>query len=99
MTVTATSELFLFGGFRYTTRSASSDLYLFSTRDLSTTLLQTSGAVPDPRFLHGAVLIENTLLICGGTSTRSGGQNLRNPGSLYLLNLGMSDLFTKFGTS
>jgi hypothetical protein len=85
-TATAAGEFFLFGGWVY--GGASSDLYVFSTRDFSTTLLQTSGEVPAPRFGHGAALIGTTLLICGGYS----GRNTLNHDSVYLLNLGTSDL-------
>jgi hypothetical protein len=91
-TATAAGELFLFGGFiGHVHRRASSDLYVFSMRDFSTTLLQTSGEVPTPRAGHGATLIGTTLLICGGT-TNFGDQYALNHDSLYLLNLGMSDI-------
>ncbi|KAN0105725.1 hypothetical protein V8E52_010737 [Russula decolorans] len=63
-TATGAGELFLFGGWAH--GCASSDVYVFSTRDFSATLLQTSGEVPTPRFSHGAALIGTTLLICGG---------------------------------
>jgi hypothetical protein len=85
-TATAAGELFLFGGWVHCL--ASSDLYVFSTRDFSTTLLQTSGEFPNPRYGHGSALIGTTLLICGGY----GGQNKLNHDSVYLLNLGTSDL-------
>jgi hypothetical protein len=88
-TATATGQLFLFGGWVH--GRASSSLYVFSTRDFSTTLLQTSGEVPAPRARHGATHIGTTLLIFGG-KTDSGDQHLLNHDSLYLLNLGMSDL-------
>src|SRR5882757_2273729 len=87
-TATATGELFLFGGCVH--GRPSSDLHLFSTRDFSTTLLQTSGEVPSPRYSHGSALIGTTLLICGGTT--SGHDNVLNYDSLYLLNLGTSHL-------
>jgi Kelch motif len=85
-TATAAGELFLFGGWVH--GGENSDLYVFSTRDFSTTLLQTSGEVPAPSGGHGAALIGTTLLICGGY----GNQNTLNHDSLYLLNLGTSDL-------
>ena len=91
-TLTATAnvagELFLFGGLEHG-GCASSDLYVFSTLDLTTTLLQTSGEVPTPRYAHGAALIGTTLLICGGKMKV--GQGVPNHDSLYLLNLGTSD--------
>ena len=87
-TATATGELFLFGG--YVHGCASSDLYVFSTRDFSTTLLQTSGEVPTPRYAHGTALIGTTLLICGGTRN-IGDRNVPNHDSHYLLNLGTLD--------
>jgi Kelch motif len=86
-TATAAGELFLFGGFVHGV--ASGDLYVLSTRDFSTTLLQTSGEVPGPRAGHVATLIGTTLLICGG---KVAGQHVLNHDSLYLLNLGTSDL-------
>jgi hypothetical protein len=92
-TATVAGELFLFGG--YVHGCASSDLYIFSTRDFSTTLLQTSGEVPTPRAAHGAALIGTTLLICGGKTNGKanfGDQNVISHDSLYLLNLGTSDL-------
>jgi hypothetical protein len=92
-TATAAGELFLFGGFiGHVHRCASSDLYVFSTRDFSTTLLQTTGEVPTPRAAHGAALIgTTTLLVCGGKPNPDD-QNVVNDDSLYLLNLGTSDL-------
>ena len=88
-TATPLSELFLFGG--YVHGCASGDLYVLSTRDFSTTLLQTSGEVPVPRAGHGAALIGTTFLICGGKTDR-GYQYVLNHDSLYLLSLGTSDL-------
>ena len=89
-TANATCGLFLFGG--YVRGSAGNDLYSLSTRDFSTTLLQTSGEVPQPRAAHGASLIgTTTLLVCGG-KTSYGDQNVLNHDSLYLLNLGTSYL-------
>jgi Galactose oxidase, central domain len=87
-TTTIAGELFLFGG--YVHGRASSGLYVLSTRDLSTTLLQTSGDVPTPRYSHGAALIGTTLLICGGKTGPGDSDNVPNRDSLYLLNLGTS---------
>jgi hypothetical protein len=72
---TAAGELFLFGGYIDTSRSINNDLYVFSTRDFSATLLQASGDVPSSRFGHCAVLTSTTLLIWGGRDIRVSDQN------------------------
>ncbi|KAI0267960.1 hypothetical protein BGY98DRAFT_925341 [Russula aff. rugulosa BPL654] len=84
---TAAGELFLFGG--DVRDCASSDLYVISTRDFSTTLLQTSGEIPTPRWAHSTALIGTTLLICGGQQKVR--ERMPNHDTLYLLNLGTSD--------
>jgi hypothetical protein len=89
---TVPGELFLFGGYVFRSDSPSSDLYVISTRDFSTTLLQTSGDIPSPRFGHRAVLTGTTLSIWGGTSDDSEDAS-GSDDSFYLLNLGTSDLF------
>ncbi len=89
-TATTAGELFLFGGYAH--GSPHNDLYVFSTRDFSATLLQTSGETPSPRCAHGAALTSTHLLVWGGWT---GNKNVQHQGyddSLYLLNLGMSDL-------
>ncbi|KAF8489448.1 hypothetical protein F5888DRAFT_1929890 [Russula emetica] len=86
-TATAAGELFLFGGYAH--GSAKNDLHLFSTRDFSTTLLETSGEVPSPRTSHGAALASNNLLVWGGI-TNFRDRNVPNrdqDGSLYILDL------------
>src|SRR6266436_2772034 len=89
-TATATGELFLFGG--STDSSAHNDLHVFSTRDFSTTLLQTTGESPSPRDGHGTALTSTLLFIwCGRTNFSGKSQDFDD--SLYLLNFGMSDLF------
>ena len=88
-TATAAGELFLFGG--VVDDCASSDLYVISTRDFSTTLLQTSGEVPTPRCAHRAALIGTTLLVCGGETKAT--KSVPDHDSLYLLNLGTLDPF------
>jgi Galactose oxidase, central domain len=92
---TASGELFLFGGYEHRSRSPSNDLYVISTRDFSTTLLQTSGDVPTPRYGHHAVLTSTSTLLSWGGKTKHGDQirqNQAHSGSLFLLNLGTSDL-------
>ena len=69
---------------------------MISTRDFSTTLLQTSGDVPSPRYGHRAVLTSTILMIWGGGEKNVRDQNKQNQAvdnSLYLLNLGTPDLF------
>jgi Galactose oxidase, central domain len=61
---TAAGELFLFGG--YLSQFASSDVYVFSTRDFSTTLLQTSGEVPAPRYAHRTAHIGTGKILFNG---------------------------------
>ncbi|GJE87566.1 hypothetical protein PsYK624_036490 [Phanerochaete sordida] len=86
-TATATGELFLFGGLvRETVRN---DLYLFSTRDLSATLLQTAGEIPSPRVGHASALVGSVLIVWGGdtkTSNKAKPTDKQDDG-LYLLNL------------
>ena len=91
-TATAAGELFLFGGIAHDRDGGhiGNDLYVISTRDFSTTLLQANGDVPGPRCAHHAVLTGTLLLIWGG-STDSTEQN--DDDSFYLLNLGTSALF------
>jgi hypothetical protein len=94
--VTSASELFLFGGFVHRSQSASNDLYVISTRDFSTTPFKTSGDVPNPRYGHRAVLTSTSLLIWGGMTNFL--ENAHDH-SLYVLNLGTSDLFDVKGYS
>ena len=93
--VTAASELFLFGGYVHSSETPSNDLYAVSTQDVSATFLKTSGDVPSPRFAHDAALTNTTLFIWGGW-TDFNDQDAQRPGhddSLYVLNIGTSDLF------
>ncbi|PCH33914.1 hypothetical protein WOLCODRAFT_22329 [Wolfiporia cocos MD-104 SS10] len=84
---TSSGELFLFGGLvRETVRN---DLYLLSTRDLSATLLQTSGEIPSPRVGHASAIVGSVLIVWGGDTKTN---NKARPGDkqddgLYLLNL------------
>jgi len=86
---TSAGELFLFGGLGPRS-SKSNDLYVISSRDFSTTPFKTSGDVPNPRYGHCAVLTSTFLLIWGGMTNF--GEKAPDD-SLYVLNLGTSDLF------
>jgi hypothetical protein len=90
---TAAGEVFLFGG--STQDHIYNDLYMISTRDFSTTLLNTSGDIPSPRYGVHAVLTSTILLIWGGTTKFShrNEQSQSDDDSVYLLNLSTSDLF------
>ena len=95
-TATAAGELFLFGGYVYSASSTSNDLYVISTQDFSITPLQSSGDVPSPRYGHRAVFTNTTLLIWGGIQSINDQSAPDN--SLYLLNLGTSDLLKPIPT-
>ena len=91
---TAAGKLYLFGGYDPGSKTSSNDLYVISTRDFSTTLLQTSGDVPSPRYGHTAAVTGTTLLIWGGADfIHQNAQNPSNDDSFYLLDLGTSDPF------
>jgi Galactose oxidase, central domain len=88
-TGTSSGELFLFGGL--VRETARNDLYLFSTRDLSATLLQTGGELPSPRVGHASALVSSVLIVWGGdtkTDPKSKPTDNQDDG-LYLLNLGV----------
>jgi hypothetical protein len=85
---TQNGDLFLFGGL--VREAACNDLYLFSTRDLSATLLQTGGEIPSPRVGHASALVSSVLIVWGGdtkTDPKSNPTDKQDDG-LYLLNLG-----------
>jgi len=90
-TATAAGELFLFGG--EADGSLRNDLYVFSTRDFSTTLLYTSGETPSRRGGHGVALTSTLLFVWGGWTVANNVNDQHYDDSLYLLNFGMSDLF------
>jgi hypothetical protein len=88
-TPTANGDLYIFGGL--VRESARNDLYLFSTRDQSATLLQTTGDSPSPRVGHASALVSNVLIVWGGdtkTDPKSKPTDKQDD-SLYLLNHGM----------
>ncbi|EGO04494.1 hypothetical protein SERLA73DRAFT_82409 [Serpula lacrymans var. lacrymans S7.3] len=84
---TSSGELYLFGGL--VRESARNDLYVFSTRDLSATLMQTAGEIPSSRVGHASALVSNVLVVWGGdtkTDPQSKSTDKQDDG-LYLLNL------------
>ena len=64
------------------------DLYRFSTRDRSATLLQTAGDIPSRRSGHASALVSNVLVLWGGNTKRNGHTEDYDK-RLYTLNLGM----------
>ncbi|KAI6136483.1 hypothetical protein F5141DRAFT_1074919 [Pisolithus sp. B1] len=86
-TATATGELYLFGGL--VREAARNDLYLFSTRDLSATLIQTTGEVPSPRVGHASAIVSSVLIVWGGDTKTEPTANPaeKQDDGLYLLNL------------
>lgn len=87
-TATASGELYLFGGL--VRETARNDLYLFSTRDLSATLVQTAGEIPSSRVGHASAIVSSVLIIWGGDTKTdpSSDQSEKQDDGLYLLNLG-----------
>ena len=83
-------QLFLSGG--HTHGTIRNGLYVISTRDVSTTLLQTSGQVPNARYGHRAALTSTVLLIWGGITSGEVMQNQDHGDSFWLLNLGTLNL-------
>ena len=98
-TATATGELFLFGGLVGT--NVRNDLYLFSTRDLSATMLQTAGEIPSPRVLHASALVGSVLIVWGGDtkSHNKAKTGEKQDDGLYLLNLGVFHIHCLLYTS
>ncbi|KAG6911578.1 hypothetical protein DXG01_011881 [Tephrocybe rancida] len=84
-TATATGDLYLFGGL--VREVARNDLYLFSTRDNSATLLQTGGEVPSARVGHASALVSNVLIVWGGDTKPDPKSKEKQDDGLYLLNL------------
>ena len=82
----ANGELYIFGGL--VKESARNDVYLFSTRDNSASLLQTTGSAPSPRMGHASALVGDALIVWGGDTN----PDLTSPidkhdNGLYLLSL------------
>ncbi|OJA16234.1 hypothetical protein AZE42_00038 [Rhizopogon vesiculosus] len=86
-TATTSGELYLFGGL--VRETARNDLYLFSTRDLSATLVQTAGEIPSPRVGHASAIVSSVLIVWGGDTKTDPMTNQaeKQDDGLYLLNL------------
>ncbi|KAI6047790.1 hypothetical protein EDC04DRAFT_22546 [Pisolithus marmoratus] len=86
-TATATGELYLFGGL--VREAARNDLYLFSTRDLTATLVHTTGEIPSPRVGHASAIVSSVLIVWGGDTKTDATANPaeKQDDGLYLLNL------------
>lgn len=69
--------------------AARNDLYLFSTRDLSATLVQTTGEIPSPRVGHASAIVSSVLIVWGGDTKTEPTANPaeKQDDGLYLLNL------------
>jgi len=87
-TATTNGDLFLFGGL--VREAARNDLYSFSTRDMTSTLLQTAGELPSARVGHACALVSNVLIVWGGDTKADikSKQTDKQDDALYLLNLG-----------
>jgi hypothetical protein len=82
-TATNSGELFLFGGLVH--GEVQNDVYLISTRELSATMLQTTGEIPSPRVGHASALVGSVLIVWGGDTKTNNKSNTDD--GLYLLNL------------
>ncbi|KIY66021.1 hypothetical protein CYLTODRAFT_399414 [Cylindrobasidium torrendii FP15055 ss-10] len=87
-TCTHTGDLYLFGGL-VRGDTVTNDLFLFNTRDYTSTLIQTEGEIPSERVGHASAVVSNVLIVWGGdtkSSPRSQPTDKLDAG-LYLLNL------------
>ncbi|KAG9043783.1 Negative regulator of mitotic exit [Tulasnella sp. UAMH 9824] len=95
-TSAASGELFLFGGLAE--GEIKNDLYSFSTRDLSVTLIETEGDIPPPRVGHASALAGGMLIVWGGVTDYEANPNVLPDDALYLLNL-KAKQWTRVATS
>lgn len=86
-TATPSGDLYIFGGL--VRESARNDLYLFSARDYSATLMQTGGEIPSPRVGHASAIVSNVLIVWGGDTKTDlkAKMNEKQDDGIYLLNL------------
>jgi len=79
-------ELFLFGGL--VRETARNDVYVLSSHNNTTSLIQTTGMAPTPRMGHASALVSNVLIVWGGdTNTDPTLPAAKIDNGLYLLNL------------
>ncbi|KAG8938708.1 Negative regulator of mitotic exit, partial [Tulasnella sp. 419] len=83
----ATGELFLFGGL--IREQPKNDLYSFSIRDLSATLIETKGEIPPARVGHASAIVSSVLIVWGGDTKTNDSE--QQDDALYLLNLGTKE--------
>ena len=82
----ANGELYIFGGL--VKESARNDVYLFSTKDNSASLLQTTGSAPSPRMGHASALVGDALIVWGGDTNADPTSPIdKHDNGLYLLSL------------
>ena len=82
----ANGELYIFGGL--VKESARNDVYLFSTRDNTASLLQTTGSAPSPRMGHASALVGDALIVWGGDTNPDPTSPIdKHDNGLYLLSL------------
>ena len=88
-TGTETGDLFIFGGL--VDKTARNDLYRFSTRDLSATLLHTRGETPSPRVGHVSALASGVLIVWGGNTNMfpKSKPTEKHDNDLHLLDIGV----------
>jgi Galactose oxidase, central domain len=88
-TGTETGDLFIFGGL--VDKTARNDLYRFSTRDLSATLLHTRGETPSPRVGHVSALASGVLIVWGGDTNMfpKSKPTEKHDNDLHLLDVGV----------
>ena len=90
MWVMVIGDLFIFGGL--VGETARNDLYQFSTRDLSATLLQACGEIPSPRVGHVSALAGRSTLVMWGGDTKTDPNSKstdKYDNGLYLLDVGV----------
>jgi len=95
LSATVNGELYLFGGLVH--ENVRADMYLFSTRDLTATLLETVGDLPPPRVGHVSALVSTVVIVWGGDTKGDGAIDEPHDDALYLFNTGNPLISWNFG--